>query len=361
MKLAVFYDFLRTMGGGERVALILARHFRADLITTDFDPHLPGRAGYADVQVIDLGALRRRPPWKQLEAARKFARARFAGYDFHILLGNWATYAAARHHPNLYYCLTPTRMLFDRSEESLKRLGPILRRLARPALRMRQSRDRDAVAHCDRIVSISETVGRRIRAFYGRPSEIVYPPVDTSHFRFEDIGEEWLAVTRLYPEKRIDLLLDIFRELPDQRLDIVGGHAPGDRTERYVAGLRPPPNVRLLGEVPEDELLRLYARCRGLIATAADEDFGLTPVEAMAAGKCVLAADEGGYRETVIPGTTGFLLPADAKVFAHRIRSLTESDLRAMRDACRSQAQRFDERVFLDRMRALIGAASFVA
>jgi glycosyltransferase involved in cell wall biosynthesis len=354
VKLAVFHDFLRTMGGGERVALVLARHFRADLIATDCDPQLPTRAGYDGVRVLDLGALHRRPPFKQLEAARKFARARLAGYDFHILLGNWATYAAARHHPNLYYCLTPTRMLFDQRDAILGQLGPVLRLPARIWIRTQRSRDRRAVGHCDRVVSLSETVRRRVHTFYGRESEVVYPPVDTSRFRFEEVGDTWLAVTRLYPEKRVHLLLDTFRRLPDQRLTVVGGYTRGDRTERYVAGLRPPENVRLLGEVSETDLLRLYARCRGVLAMAIDEDFGLTPVEAMAAGKCVLATDEGGHRETVVNGRTGFLLPATADAFASRIRSLDEATLRSMREACRDRARQFDVAVFLRKMETVL-------
>lgn len=350
----MFYDFLRTMGGGERVALTLARHFQADLITTEYSAHLPEMAGYEGVHVTDLGPLYRRSPFKQLDAARRFARTRLEGYDFHIFLGNWATYAASHHHPNLYYCLTPTRMLFDRSEAILRRLGPLPRAAARPWIRIQRSRDRNAIRGCDRIVAISENVRRRVHAAYGRESDVVYPPVDTSRFRFEGVGDAWLAVTRLYPEKRIELLLDTFRALPDEELIVVGGYTRGDRTGRYVESFHPPKNVTFLGEVSEVELLRLYARCRGVLATAIDEDFGLTPVEGMAAGKCVLATNEGGYRETVLHGATGYLLPAEAGSFAAKIRGLDETTLRSMRDACFARARVFDESVFLSRIQSLI-------
>ena len=354
MKVAVFYDFLQTIGGGEKVALTLAKHLGADLITTDADPDLAARAGFPGVTVIDLGRLRRRPPMKQLDATTKFGRGRFPGYDFHIIVGNWAVYAAKHHRPNLYYCLTPTRMFFDQRDAVLGRLRPGTRTLARPWIRVHRSMDKRAVSHCDRIVAISGVVQRRVREYYGRDAAIVYPPVDTSRFRFERVGDAWLAVSRLYPEKRIDLLLDIFRRLPDEKLVVAGGHAQGDLAERYVAGLRPPPNVTLLGEVAEDALLSLYATCRGLIAIATDEDFGLTPVEAMAAGKCVIAADEGGYRETVVEGRTGYLLRPTAEAFATRIQSLDDSTLRAMRHDCVAQARKFDESVFLQKIRALV-------
>ena len=107
-------------------------------------------------------------------------------------------------------------------------------------------------------------------------------------------------MSRIYPEKRIELQLDVFRRLPRERLVLVGGYSAGDFAERYLARLKPPPNVTLVGELPEARLTDLYARCRGFLTTAVDEDFGITPVEAMAAGKCVLATDEGGYQETVL-------------------------------------------------------------
>jgi glycosyltransferase involved in cell wall biosynthesis len=204
------------------------------------------------------------------------------------------------------------------------------------------------------MAGISETVHARIRQYYGRAAEVIYPPVATSRYRFAELGEAWLSVSRLYPEKRIDLLFDVFRRLPSERLILVGGHAPGDRAKRYLERLDAPRNVTILGPVPEERLLDLYARCRGFITAAVDEDFGLTPVEAMASGKCVLATDEGGYRETIQQGRTGFLLPPTPDSFAEKIRELDESRLRSMKDDCIRRAQAFDESVFLQKMKLLI-------
>ncbi len=88
MRVAVFYDYLQTVGGGERVALTLAKRLDADLITTEFDPQLPERAGFAGIRVISLGHLLLRPPLKQIQSSWKFARAALDGYDFHFLIGN---------------------------------------------------------------------------------------------------------------------------------------------------------------------------------------------------------------------------------------------------------------------------------
>jgi len=354
VKLAVFYDFLETIGGGERVAMTLAAHLGGDLITTNVDGTLAARAGFAGINVIDLGRLRRRPPFKQIDASLKFGRARFPGYDSYVIVGNWAVHAAKQHHPNFYYCLTPTRMFYDQRDAVLARLNPTGRAAARLWIALHRPSDRRAVARCDRVVAISQNVRGRIRRYYGRDADVIYPPVATTAFRFKEIGDAWLSVSRLYPEKRIELQLEIFRRLPDERLILVGGHAAGDWTARYIARLKPPPNVTMAGEISEERLQDLYARCRGFVTTAVDEDFGITPVEAMAAGKCVLATDEGGYRETILHGKTGFLLPPNAASFASKIRELDDASLRTMKDACVARAREFDEAVFLEKMTAAV-------
>jgi glycosyltransferase involved in cell wall biosynthesis len=354
MHVAVFYDYLQTIGGGERVALTLAKGLGADLITTEFDPQLPERAGFPGIHTISLGHIILEPPLKQIHSSWRFARARFDDYDFYFLIGNWAHYAGRRHHPNVYYCLTPTRSFYDQRRSMMDRLPAPNRWVARAWSASHAWFERRSVNRCDRIVAISENVRGRVHRYYGQDASVIYPPVSTRRYRFRELGDFWLSVSRMYPEKRIELQLEIFRKLPHERLVLVGGYSAGDLAERYLASLKPPANVTLLGEIPENRLLDLYARCRGFLTTAVDEDFGITPVEAMAAGKCVLATDEGGYRETVIPGKTGFLLPPEADRFAAKIRELDDSTLDSMRAACIIQAQAFDETVFLEKMTALI-------
>ena len=358
MHIAVFYDYLQTVGGGERVALTLANDLGADLITTEFDARLPARAGFPGVRVISLGDIALQPPLKQIQASWKFARARLDEYDFYFLIGNWAHYAGARHHPNVYYCLTPTRSFYDQRREMLARLRPPVRWVARAWSSSHARFERRSIRRCDRIVAISENVRGRVRRYYGRDASVIYPPVATRRYRFKELGDFWLSVSRMYPEKRIGLQFEIFRRLPRERLILVGGYSAGDRAERYLATLKPPPNVTLLGEIPEDRLLDLYSRCRGFLTTAVDEDFGITPAESMAAGKCVLATDEGGYRETIVPGKTGFLFPPNPEPFVRAIQTIDESALRAMKDDCMARARLFDETVFVDRMKRLVSEAT---
>lgn len=355
MRVAVLHDFMDVIGGGEKVALTLARDLPADLYTTEVGEGVVEDAGFAGVDVRSLGGLPRTAPLKQIRASLRFRFARLPGYDAHVMSGNWSHYAAARHAPSLLYCHTPVRAFYDLRQWTIQQLrGPFQRLGARAWIRGHRWWDQRSVARVDRIAANSENVRRRIERFHGRKAVVVHPPVPTSRYRFRELGDFWLSVNRLYPEKRIDLQMRIMRRLPSERLVVVGTGGQGDHSSGYRLTLNPPPNVEFAGQVPEETLLDLYSRCKGLITTAVDEDFGLTPVEAMASGKVVLATNEGGYRETVLDGATGWLLPPDPEAFVAKIQTLDESELGAMRDACRERAKAFDESVFAAKMRRLV-------
>jgi glycosyltransferase involved in cell wall biosynthesis len=149
-------------------------------------------------------------------------------------------------------------------------------------------------------------------------------------------------VNRLYPEKRIELQVEAFRHLPDEKLIIVGGYAHGDHALHYAEkiGRNLPPNVSLRGEVTEAELRDLYARCRAHICTAIDEDYGLTPLEAMASGKPVVAVNDGGYRETVTE-QTGILVEPNVEKIARAIQLIAKDPAR-YKEHCFSRAKKFD-------------------
>jgi len=184
---------------------------------------------------------------------------------------------------------------------------------------------------------------------------VIYPPVDTDKFRFTEYGDFWLSVNRIYPEKRLELQFDVFRNLPKQKLVVVGGYAVGDHAVKYYDKLIKDiqDNVEMRGMVSEEELIDLYARCKGLICTALDEDFGLTPLEAMANGKPVVAVNEGGFRETMINGKTGMLVAAKRDELLRAVREI-DADPEKYKDNCLKRAKEFDTSAFLGKIRQLI-------
>ncbi len=355
MRIAIFHDYLSVIGGGERLVLTLARAFDADVITTSFNHSVLDNLGMK-ANVMDLGKLVDRHPIKQIHASTKFSLCDFSkDYDFFILSGNWAHYAARKHHPNLLYCHTPVRAFYDLKDEMLSSLDSWKKPAAKVWMSTHSKFDKMSMKHVDRIVANSENVRERIMKYHNRESEVVNPPVDTSNFGFKEVGDFWLSVNRLYPEKRIHLQVEIFKQMPGERLKIVGGHGLGDHAREYAETLdRNQPNVEFLGEVSEEDLVDLYSRCRGLIATAMDEDFGMTPLEAMASGKVVLATNEGGFRETVRDGATGWLLEPNVQAFVDKIRALDASSLESRKQDCIERAREFDESVFIEKMRKII-------
>ena len=349
MKIAIFHDYFGAIGGGEKVVIEMAKILDADIITTDTDAVKKIDPG---VRVISLGKTIKYPGLKQISATLKFYFCDFSkNYDLFIFSGNWAHYAAHRHHPNLWYCHTPVRAFYDNYTSFLRSL-PIFKRVFFQAYaRIFRSLDRKSVSHIDHIVANSYNIQGRIRQFYNRDSDVIYPPIDTSKFQFSESGNFWLSVNRLYPEKQIELQIGSFRAMPEQKLHIVGGFARGDHSASYAKKIQTdiPQNVSFLGEFADAELCNLFAHCRGFICTAKDEDFGMTPLEAMAAGKPVVAVDSGGFRETVTP-LTGILVSPDVLSITTAIRHISE-DPAQYRDACISHAREFDITVFAEKIR----------
>ncbi|MEW6069181.1 MAG: glycosyltransferase [Candidatus Thermoplasmatota archaeon] len=358
-KLAIFHDYFDKLGGGEKLVLTLAKALKADIISTDVDLKLIRKAGYENVKIVELGKNSTISGLKQTSATFRFLTCNFSNnYDFFILSGNWAKYAALHHHPNLYYCHAPVRVFYDLRDDYLKNQKGLKKIIFSVWTWAYSKFDKYSIKHIDKITVNSRNVQQRVKKYYNRESQIIYPPIPTSKYYFEKIGDYWLSVNRLYPHKRIELQLEIFKNNPDEKLKIVGGYSKGDESEKYVQNLKIPKNVELLGEVEEKELAELYASCKGHITTAQDEDFGMTAIEAMASGKVVLAVNEGGYKESVTDGKTGWLLPANADAFVTKIKELSTKELEKMKEQCIARAREFDEKIFIQKMKELIEGSS---
>lgn len=352
VKTAIFHDYFGAIGGGEKVVIDMAKILDADIITTDTD--VVDKIG-TGVRVISLGKTIKFPPLKQISAALRFFFADFSGrYDLIIFTGNWSHAAAYRHHPNIWYCYTPVRAFYDLYPVFLSRQGWITRQFFRLWVFLHRIWDQRSITHVDHIVAISHNVQDRISRYHHRESGLIYPPVNPVFFRCETYGDFWLSVNRLYPEKRIELQIESFRAMPDKNLVIAGGYAAGDHAARYARNLAGnlPPNVTILGEISENQVRDLYARCRGHICTAVDEDYGLTPLEAMASGKPVVAVDEGGYRETVT-SETGILVKPEINEIISAVTRI-DADPARYKEACLNRAQEFGIERFSENLAAFI-------
>ncbi|KXS43600.1 MAG: mannosyltransferase [Methanolobus sp. T82-4] len=352
MRTAIFHDYFGAIGGGEKVVIQLARILDADIITTDIDAVNKIDSG---IKVISLGKTMKIPPLKQISATYKFYMCDFSDkYDFFIFTGNWSHYAAYKHKPNLWYCYTPVRAFYDLYNSFLERQDIITRYLFKSWVYIHRKLDQRSIKNIDTTATISINVQNRIKEHHHRDSIIVYPPVNTQNYTFKKYGDFWLSVNRIYPEKRIELQIEAFKNLPEEKLFIVGGYSKGDHAEKYAKAISAslPENVKMLGEVSEEELIELYSTCKGFICTAMDEDFGLTPVEAMASGKPVVAVSEGGFLETVIP-ETGVFVEANPQGIIGAVKKISKKP-EVYRDACIEQAEKFDIAIFEKRIKNVI-------
>jgi glycosyltransferase involved in cell wall biosynthesis len=242
---------------------------------------------------------------------------------------------------NVCYCYTPCRYLWDLHHEYTRgRRGRAAMGVAASFLRLWDRLSADRVDH---FVAISHEVAGRIRKHYRRDAEVIYPPVDVDRFTPRARPEDfYLVVSRLVGYKRVDLAVKAATRL-GRRLMVVGDGPERERL-KAMAG----PTVTFLGRRPDPEVAELYARCRALLFPGL-EDFGITPVEAQAAGRPVIAYAAGGALETVVDGVTGVLFEEQTEdALAEAMLSLERAHLNPA--TCRRNAERFDASEFRRRL-----------
>jgi glycosyltransferase involved in cell wall biosynthesis len=352
-KAAIFHDYFAIRGGGERLVLTLAEALEAALYcgyrTTDT---------YDEAQSLGLPAFLRRRGVRPFALALAFfmRRGSAGGVPLRIFSGVAAPFAAPRHGGNglnIFYCHTPPRFLYDQREHLLKDLPAPLRAVAPLVLKAFEWGYTGAIARMDVIVANSENTRARILRFLDRESIVVHPPVDTDRFAWRGQDDYYLSTARLSPLKRVDRIVEAFLRMPDRKLVVASGGEDLEQLKRRAAGA---PNIEFRGWVSDEALLDLVGNAIATIYLPRDEDFGMSPVESMAAGKPVIGVAEGGLLETIVHGETGILLPPDFsdEDLIGAVRQMTAERASAMRASCEVRAQDFTREKFVSAMREVI-------
>lgn len=202
---------------------------------------------------------------------------------------------------HISYCYSPMRYAWDNADEYLKGFKGSVAKLFIKYLRRW---DLKSSKNPDYIVAISEHIRKKIKRIYNRDADVIYPPVDTDKFQLEtNKSEYYLAASRLVPYKKIDLIIDAFAKMLDKKLVVIGS---GPEKEKIIA--KATPNIDVIG-YQDFESLKSYMQKAKAFVFAAEEDFGIVVVEAMACGTPVIAFGIGGAAETVVDGVTGILFP----------------------------------------------------
>ncbi|MCA9478613.1 MAG: glycosyltransferase [Nanoarchaeota archaeon] len=352
MRIAIFHNYMDNIGGAEKVGLTLSKEFHADIYSTNVDQKMVKRMGFTR-QTKSIGKVPIHAPWKQQCSLLRFAVFRQKKYDCYIIDGDWAMSGALRNRPCIWYVHSPIREIWDLYKYTRENtVKPHTRYLFDLWVFVNRILNRFFVKRVDTLICNSKHVQKRIKKYLHRDARVIHPPVPTEKFRFLESGDFWLSVNRLTPHKRIELQLEAFRELPQERLVIVGSFEQAKHFLEYKKKLESitPDNVQIISHVNEKELQRLYGTCKGFLTTSKDEDFGMTPIEAMAAGKPVIAPYEGGYKETIIHERTGILLKnISTEHIVSAIKEISKDPLK-YRSACESQAKKFDTSIFIKKM-----------
>ena len=303
MKVALVYDRVNKWGGAERIILALYKIFpKADLFTSVYNKK---KAPWAKVFNVKTSFLQNLPFASSSHELLgtfmplAFESFDFNGYDLVISLTSEAakgiiTRPDTKH---ICICLTPTRYLWSGYNDYFR--NPLLKVIAKPAVKYLRFWDKIAANRSDKILAISTAVKGRIKKYYNLDSEVINLPVEFSAKSIsEKTGDYYLIVSRLVYYKRVDLAVDVFNKLK-LPLKIIGTGSQFDNLKAKANE-----NIKFLGEVSEDKLGEYYKNCKGLIFPG-NEDFGLVMVEAQSFGKPVLAFRGGGALDIVIEGKTG--------------------------------------------------------
>ena len=310
-SVALVHDWLPVYAGAERVLEQMIHllpeaeiYSLIDFVSEDQRDFLNGKAVHTSF-IQDLPFAE--SSYRYYLPLAPFAIEQFNLFDYDIVLSS--SYAVAKgaltrsDQLHLSYVHSPIRYAWDLQFQYLKQRGlmsGIRGALARMVLHYMRLFDATTADRVDVFAANSKHVARRIWKTYRRKARVIYPPVDTDKFQLQENKEPfYLAMSRLVEYKRMDLIIEAFSEMPDKELMVIGDGPQFDALQRKAG-----PNVSLLGYQP-DEAVQYYMQNARAFVFAAEEDFGIVPVEAQACGTPVIAYGKGGALETVIPGQTG--------------------------------------------------------
>ena len=355
MRTAIVHYWLLNWRGGEKVLESLCRLLPdADIFTLFYDPRtVSPEIRRHKVTPSFLNPLRKQ--YRNLLPLMPLALEQFdlRGYDLVVSSESGPskgvlTSSSTRH---ICYCHTPMRYLWDLYPAYLKEWMPAWKRaLFAPVSSYMRLWDFACSARVDEFIANSENVRRRIQRAWRREAQVVYPPVAVENFYWREPEDYYLVVSELVAYKRVDMAVSALTKM-GRRLRIVGDGPEYKHLKRMAT-----PDVEFCGRVPDGELRDLLARCRALVVPG-EEDFGMTPVEALASGKPVIALGRGGSLESVPTadplGGVFYDEPEEAHL-AEAVERFESIEARVRPRELQDWAEQFSEGHFMARMRGIL-------
>jgi glycosyltransferase involved in cell wall biosynthesis len=353
LRVAIVHDWLVGLGGAERVVKSLLKLFpQAELYTSVYDPE---KIGIFKDRTVHTSFLQHWPLSRRKH--QLFAKYRplafesfdLSGYDLVISSSSAESKGVITPTETLHisYIHTPIRYYWSGYDEYLANpgfgaLNPLVRAVMPGMVKKLRYWDYAAAQRPDFLVANSQVVKSRIKKYYQRDSEVINPPVEVDRFRKSNkSGNYYLVVSRLVPYKRVDLAIEACNELGKEL--VVAGRGPELKKLQKLAGK----NVKFIENPTDAQVEDLYAGAKAFIFSA-EEDFGITPVEAMSAGLPVICFNKAGVTETVIDGKTGVYHDEQTKSSLMEAINKFES-MSFNKDIIIKRSQEFSEARFLTR------------
>ena len=365
MRMALVHDWLVTYAGAERVLeQMIALYPEADLFSLiDFMP--AAERGFLGGRPVRTSFLQRIPGMQ-----RRYRRylplmpiaieqLDLTGYDM-VLSSSYAVAKGVLTGPDqlhICYCHSPMRYAWDLQHQYLRETGldrGLRGSLARWILHRMRMWDVRSSGGVDGYIAVSRYIARRIWKAYRRKSTVIHPPVDVDAFTPAGPRDDfYVTASRMVPYKRMDLIVEAFAAMPEHRLVVIGDGPEAARIRSRGAA-----NIEFLGHQPFDVLRDHLRRARAFVF-AAEEDFGIAPLEAQACGTPVIAYGKGGALETIRPleepQPTGlFFAEQSASDIQNAVRRFERDGELIHVEACRQNALRFSAARFRDQLRAYV-------
>lgn len=370
-KVALVHDWFSTIAGSERVVEQLCSLYpTADLFAVYADPSVVASTEFLQGRKLSTSFIQQLP-----QAAKSFRmylplmplaveQLDVSAYDI-VISSSHAVAKGILTGPDqlhISYVHTPIRYAWDLQHQYLRESGleaGVRGWMAKWMLHQLRIWDYRTASGVDHFVANSEFIARRIRKVYGREAAVIYPPVDVHAFDLCTKSEDfYLTVSRLVPYKKIDVIVEAFNAMPDSRLVVVGD-GPGMKKLKAMAK----PNVELIGYQPFRVMRELMQKARAFVF-AAEEDFGITPVEAQACGTPVIAYGKGGALETIVEVGAGdqptglFFERQEPQSIVDAVQHFERHREQIEPKHCRSNALRFSNERFCEQFSSFVESKS---
>jgi glycosyltransferase involved in cell wall biosynthesis len=350
MKIAIIHDWLTNMGGAERVILAFYDIFPdAPIYTTVYNPDkLPEEFKNIDIRTSFIQKLpKAKTKYNMYLPFMPTAFEQFNLSEYDVVLSSSSSCAkGVITRPDtlhICYCHTPMRYAWDFYNEYKESAPKWQKRFIPYLMNYIRMWDRLSADRVDYFIANSNAVAKRIKKHYRRDSVVINPPVNADFYKpIDEDADYFLIVSRLVEYKRIDIAVDAFNDLK-LPLIIIGDGPEKEKLQKMAKN-----NIKFLGRIPDEEVRKYYAKCRAFIFPG-EEDFGITPLEAQASGRPVIAFGKGGVFDSVVDGVTGIFFKEQHK------ESLKEAiikfkDMKFDKNAIRKHAETFDINVFKQRI-----------